>query len=269
MKIKDYILRILSMLLILTLLCGVLVGCAGNDDDTIPFNKGATRVIAHRGLSGLAVENSEAAFVAAGERSYYGIETDVRRTADGEFVISHDSDLERLSGEKISVEESTLAELKSVSLYDESGKKDGSVRILTLEEYILISKRYGKQAILEFKSSFTEEEIGEIVARIDALGYLECVTFISFDYDELLTVRKYSPSQPVQYLFSSLDDGLFERMSRDRISAAIKYTYVNRSVVERFHAVGLEVNTWTVDSVAIAEQMCRMGVDYITTNILE
>ena len=53
--------------------------------NTIKFNHYGTQVVAHRGLSGIERENTAAAFVAAGNRSYYGIETDIWRTADGHF----------------------------------------------------------------------------------------------------------------------------------------------------------------------------------------
>ena len=56
------------------------------------------RMIAHRGVSGLERENTNAAFVAAGNRSYYGIETDVHRTKDGHYVIFHDDNMLRLTG---------------------------------------------------------------------------------------------------------------------------------------------------------------------------
>ena len=55
--------------------------------DTIKFNKKNVKIIAHRGLSGIECENTNAAFVAAGNRSYFGIETDVHITADGKFVL--------------------------------------------------------------------------------------------------------------------------------------------------------------------------------------
>ena len=57
--------------------------------DTIKINKGNAQIVAHRGLSGLERENTASAFVAAGNRSYFGIETDVRPTADGHFVLLH------------------------------------------------------------------------------------------------------------------------------------------------------------------------------------
>ena len=58
--------------------------------DVIRIDSKQTKMVAHRGLSGLERENTCAAFVAAGNRSYFGIETDVHTTRDGKFVIIHD-----------------------------------------------------------------------------------------------------------------------------------------------------------------------------------
>ena len=66
--------------------------------DTIKINKQITRIIAHRGLSGLERENTCAAFIAAANRSYYGIETDVHVTADGKYILIHDDDTTRVAG---------------------------------------------------------------------------------------------------------------------------------------------------------------------------
>mgnify|MGYP002627404479 CR=1 FL=1 len=66
--------------------------------DTVRLSSGTCRFVAHRGLSGLETENTCAAFLAAGLRGYWGIETDVHPTPDGRFVCSHDRDLRRISG---------------------------------------------------------------------------------------------------------------------------------------------------------------------------
>ena len=58
--------------------------------DTIKINRKNSKIIAHRGVCGLETENTAAAFIAAGNRSYYAIETDVQVTADGEFVVMHE-----------------------------------------------------------------------------------------------------------------------------------------------------------------------------------
>ena len=88
--------------------------------DTIKFNKANVKVVAHRGLSGLEPENTVAAFVAAGNRSYYGAECDVHVTKDGKFVVIHDETTDRISlGEyNINVEESDYKEIEKIVLPD-------------------------------------------------------------------------------------------------------------------------------------------------------
>ena len=156
--------------------------------DTIKINKKSTQIVAHRGLSGIERENTNAAFVAAGNRSYYGIETDIHRTSDGFFVVCHDFDLNRVGGVDMQVETSTLAELQSVVLFDKDGTKSrNDLRVSVLENYISICKRYEKHCVLELKSDFTEDEISKIVDIINGLGYLDNVTFISFNYQNLVS----------------------------------------------------------------------------------
>ena len=70
--------------------------------DTIKLNKNV-KMIAHRGLSGLERENTYPAFVAAGNRSYYGVETDVHVTKDKKFVIIHDETTARVSQNAVDI----------------------------------------------------------------------------------------------------------------------------------------------------------------------
>ena len=66
--------------------------------NTIIFdNKESIKMVAHRGVSGLEFENTCPAFVAAGVKSYYGIETDVHVTKDGKYIVAHDDDLKRIA----------------------------------------------------------------------------------------------------------------------------------------------------------------------------
>ena len=133
--------------------------------NTIQFeNKGNIKMIAHRGVSGLELENTCPAFVAAGVKSYYGIETDVHVTKDGKFIVVHDDDLKRIAGLDMSVEGSTFDELRAVRLKDTDGKTERADLFLpSLDEYINICKKYDKQAILELKN---EMKLKCILCRI-------------------------------------------------------------------------------------------------------
>ena len=91
--------------------------------DTIKINSGKTLMVAHRGMSGIEKENTFAAFVAAGNRNHYGIETDVHVTVDGKFVCIHDDTTGRVAIDNLVVEESTFDTLRNLLLTDVDGKK--------------------------------------------------------------------------------------------------------------------------------------------------
>ena len=238
--------------------------------NTIKFDKKSVRVIAHRGLSGIEVENTNSAFVAAGNRSYYGIETDIYKTADGHFIVGHDDNYKRLSGEEIYLEKETLARLQEVIFFDKDGTKGRvDLRPATLESYLSIVKKYEKHAILELKSEFTDEEIAKIIDIVKSYDYLENVTFISFIYENLTKVKRILPNQSAQYLFWKVTDEEIARLVRDKIDVDVWCKELTREQIEACHKAGLTVNCWTVDEIADGERFAEWGIDYITSNILE
>ena len=229
-------------------------------------------MIAHRGLSGLERENTCAAFVAAGNRSYFGIETDVHRTADGQYVIIHDDTTTRVTGQELVVEETDMATLRQLRLFDVgTDLPRGDLCLPTLEEYITICKKYEKVAVLELKNRMPDEAVWEIAEIVTDLGYMENTIFISFSLDNLIALRAKYPEQKAQYLVSRIEDpeGLLEKLKMHRLDLDARHTALTRELVEHIHAEGLEVNVWTVDTPEDADRVMAMGVDYITSNILE
>ncbi len=241
--------------------------------DTIKINKGAVKMVAHRGASGLERENTVPAFLAAGNRSYFGIETDIHRTADGKYVVIHDETTSRVTrgAANINVEENPYDAVKDLVLPDKDGttvRQD--IRIPLLAEYIHICKKYDKVCVLELKNAFNKEEIREIVAIIREYDYLDRVIFISFVLTNCLTLRELLPQQPVQWLTSKeLTRELMQTLVEQRLGLDSYYKALTQEVIDGLHAEGLEVNCWTVDDPAWAEKLVAMGVDYITSNILE
>lgn len=240
--------------------------------DTIRINHDQTRMIAHRGLSGLERENTNAAFVAAGNRSYFGIETDVHKTSDGVFVIIHDEHTQRISGgmHDVNVENSPFSEVQAITLPDLDGKVRSDLRIPTLEEYVRICKKYGKICVLELKNTFEAEDIRTIIEIIREQAYLENVIFISFVLENCVILRQMLPEQPIQWLTScAVDDALIETLCRYHFALDSDYKYLTQDIVSKLHAHGIEVNCWTCNNPGDGEALVKMGVDYITSNILE
>ena len=227
-------------------------------------------MVAHRGLSGIEKENTNSAFVAAGNRSYFGIETDIHSTRDGDFVVMHDDNMNRVAGEDIEVERVALSRIQQVVLFDKDGTRDRlDLRAPTLANYISICKKYEKHAVLELKSDFSDAQISDIIDIIRSYDYLENLTFISFNYENLKRVRRILPSQSVQFLFKEITDELVERLKADRFDIDIFYKSLTKENIDLFHSLGMKVNCWTVDIPEDAERLAEWGVDFITSNILE
>lgn len=238
--------------------------------NTIKFEKNNTLIIAHRGVSGLEKENTNSAFVAAGNRSYYGIETDIHKTKDGNFVVNHDGDFKRVAGEEIVIEEATLEEIQNIVLYDmDNSKARFDLRPTTLQNYLSICKKYEKHSIIELKSNFTDLDISEIVKIASEYQQLENTTFISFNYENLLKLRKILPNQSAQYLFWKITDEELERLVKDKIDIDVWCRDLTKEQIEKAHSLGLKVNCWTVDTQEEGERLASWGIDFITSNILE
>lgn len=171
--------------------------------DSVKIDKKNTRMVAHRGLSAVERENTSPAFLAAATRSYFGIETDVHVTADGQFVVVHDETLERVSEGKvkINVEKSRFSDFSDVILPDlDKSLVRRDIKVPLLSEYISICKKYSKVCVLELKNDFSREDIVRMTLEIDALEYLDSMIFISFSYDNCVILRSLLPKAKIQLL---------------------------------------------------------------------
>ena len=237
--------------------------------DTIHLNDPRVKMVAHRGVSGLERENTCAAFVAAGNRSYFGVETDIHRTTDGAFVVYHDDHTSRLTEVDLVVEECTLEQLRALRLKDMDDQVRGDLCLPTLEEYVRICKKYDKTCVLELKNHFEPKDVEKVIEIIRGLDWLEKTVFISFDLPNMLCIRQLLPEQKAQYLVSQIADDLLDILRDNRLDLDIYYKSLTKDFVRAVHAIGQEVNVWTVNTLEEAQTMAEMGVDFITTNIVE
>lgn len=239
--------------------------------DTLHLHDGGVKMIAHRGLSGLETENTCSAFVAAGNRTYFGIETDVHRTRDGKYIIIHDDRTGRVADQDLPVEDTDFSVLRALRLKDRNGDDArGDLILPTLEEYIRVCRRYEKTAVLELKNHMEPDDIANIIETVQGENHLQKTIFISFDLPNLICLRSMSPRQKAQYLIEDrVPDGLIPTLDRYHLDLDIDYTLLTQTLVRQVHAAGHEVNVWTVNSLADARRLTAWGVDYITSNIIE
>lgn len=238
-------------------------------NDTIKMHALNVDIIAHRGLSGLERENTNAAFIAAGNRSFFGIETDIHKTLDGHFVVYHDDNTLRLTDVDWNIEEHTLTELRTLTLKDLDGNIRADLVLPTLQEYVRICKKYNKVSVLELKNHFEEYDVHSVIEIIKEEGWLEHTIFISFDLANLICIRKALPKQPLQYLAKMLTEETFEIMLKYQLDADVDHENLDKQWVKRIHDAGRLINVWTVDKLEDGLRMLKIGVDQITSNILE
>ena len=239
--------------------------------DTIKIDNKQVKMVAHRGLSGLEKENTCSAFVAACNRAtYFGVQTDVHRTADGQYIIFHDDNTARVGIDPMVIEETTFDTLRKLQLTDIDGKRGRiDLTMPTLMEYIEICKKYGKHCVLELKNQFKAGDVYKIAGMIEKAGYLDHVIFISFALKNLIYLRRRYPQQPAQFLIKEWDDKVLKALETYNLGIDIYYRSATPENVQKVHALGQEYNVWTVNEAVDGEALVEMGVDYITTNILE
>lgn len=241
--------------------------------DTVKIESKQTKIIAHRGLSGIERENTCPAFVAACNRSYFGVETDVHVTGDKKFVIIHDETTERVSNGAhiINVEENDYSAVQDIILPDSDGsviRRD--IRIPLLSEYISICKKYNKVCVLELKNRMEDDDLKAIFEEIKSLDYIENVIFISFSFENCVFARKQLPQNEIQWLTDAdVTEEMIKKLVDSNMNLDIYHKKLTKENIAALHSNGIKVNCWTCDDAERAKELIDFGVDFITTNILE
>ena len=237
----------------------------------------STLLIAHRGASREAPENTLAAFGLAWQQGADGIEADFRLTRDGRVVCLHDASTGRTAGVDMAVAEASLDELKQLDVGRWKGARWQGERIPTLEE-VLDRLPAGKRLFIELKSG---PEIIEPMRRILTAGNVpvELLRLLAFDaqlvarlkeqlpgirvclnldYRWSLRTRSWSPSR-------AEIQATLEQSGADGLSSQA-HGLLDAQFVAELHRSGKEVHVWTVDSARSAGHYRDLGVDSIMTN---
>lgn len=236
--------------------------------NTIKLDKKNILMIAHRGLSGIETENTECAFVAAGNRSYYGIETDVHMTKDGKYVVHHDENLQRVFGVNAIIKDMTFDEIRKIQ-QTENGDKAAYSVVPTLKEYLDTCKKYEMKSVLELKIEYDEKHLKEIIAEVEKAGQTDDIIYISFYASDIEKMRNLLPTARLQFLCGEINDQTIDFCVKNGADIDVYYPALTKETVAKLKSAGVKINCWTVNDKAAAENLVSLDVDYITTNILE
>lgn len=223
-----------------------------------------TKFIAHRGSSQEEKQNTVAAFRRASESGAYGVETDVRITKDGVFVAFHDKSAARLCGKHKKIENTDFVMLQKLKVFDRQRRH----RIPTFLEYLQNCKASGKVAVVEIKSSLTEEQTEKLIEIINTEDYLSKSIFLSFNKQVLSYIRLNLPDQPIQLLAYKYKHEDLEFCQGNKSDIDIYHRRLTKERINEYHNHGIKVNCWTVNGGKRSKLLQEWGVDYITTDKL-
>jgi glycerophosphoryl diester phosphodiesterase len=213
-------------------------------------------VIAHRGDSSNALENSLESIHRALSLSVDMIEIDIRRSRDNGLYVMHDKSTGRTAGKNINIERANSEKIAKVRL------KNNEL-IPTLEDVLqLVAGKCGLN--LEIKSSGA----GALTAQyLLASGYKGLILVSSFHEDEVAAAQRVMPLLPASLILDVFTiRAIPSYLARGYKVISLRKTTVNEELVAACHEQGLQVYVWTVDEEAEMQKFIDWGVDGIYSN---
>jgi glycerophosphoryl diester phosphodiesterase len=236
----------------------------------------AVLVVAHRGASREAPENTLPAFELAWEQGADAIEGDFHLTKDGKVVCLHDRDTGKVADRKLEVSQSTLAELRTLDVGRKTGAQFRGTFIPTIAE-VFATVPGRKKIYVEIKCG--PEIIPALLREVGrAKLQTEQIVFISFKADVIRILKERAPAHKAYWLCSlkksrsgalqpSLPEALttLKKIGADGMSSG--KDGIDRTYIEGLTSAGFEYHVWTVNEIAEAKRFAKLGAKSITTDL--
>lgn len=232
------------------------------------LSKAQTKIIAHRGFSSLAPENTLIAFQKAIECKADYFELDVHKTMNDSIVVIHDSSVDRTSSNdaKGVITEMNYSDLATLTVgYPvKFGDKYENEKIPTLREALELAK--GKiKVCIEIKTYGAEKEILKI---INDLGVKNDVIIFSFSYPILAKIRQLDKNISILYLINRADELTLDyaKIIDSNAIGVGNETTLTKEYLNFAHNKGIEVWKWTVNNEDDMQQLMDIGLDGLITD---
>lgn len=222
-------------------------------------------VMAHRGLSADAPENTLYAFSDAISVGADFIELDVQQTRDGVLVVMHDSNLKRTTGVNKDIWDVDYADIQNLDAGSWFDPAYANARIPTLEETLQFVDKRAKLNI-EIKptkhgSDTLEQDVAELITQYQ---YTDACYVTSFSYGSLKKVKEVNLEIRTGYLMSVAYGQFYSLKYADAFS--LNKVFVTSQVVNAAHQQGKQIFAWTVNSMSEVRSLCNLHVDSIITD---
>lgn len=226
-------------------------------------------LIAHRGFSCQAPENTIAAIKKAAEFGFDTVEIDVRQTADSVWVVSHDSDIKGMTDKSGKISSYTYYDLITANIDNGANHKNyGGLKISTLDQMLQACLANGIKPMIEIKD-YTDDGLDSLLQIIDKNGFTESCTVISFDREVLTKVREKNDKIRLYALVSKLNKDNLEKCLEDPtigVSFNGHQKINSEKKINQLQDAGITLACWTVDDKETMQKYYDMGVTTFVTN---
>ena len=232
---------------------------------------GAVEIIAHRGFSARAPENTIAALTLALEEGATAVEFDLRTSGDGNPVLMHDKTLSRTTNGIGKVEELSLGELTKLDAGSWFNSTFEGERVPSLAEALECLKVQVKTIFAELKGESTTQNLRNVVSITRAAGLLDKTVFIAKDWSLLDELRRHAPEALVGPIVERREQTheAFTRVTNDPralLDFDARILLKDPDIARYAKRNGVEIAVWTVDNIGDADVLLEFGVRRITTN---
>ena len=230
-------------------------------------------IIAHRGFSSIAPENTLAAFEQAIARGASSIEFDIQLSADSVPVIFHDATLERITGVSGKVRDKNLSQLQTLDAGKWFGAEFLGQKIPTLKEALSILKNIDKFLYFDVKPhcEWSDSEVASFVNTLNDAGIKEKCVITSFSDRFLGQVRRLSDGLAIGHIVANLEAYKTQLVkavvNRDNlISSQYRVLLENPALIQASRIQGVDIVAWTVDDRSDMQKLVDLGITRIVTN---
>lgn len=220
-------------------------------------------IMAHRGASGKAPENTIAAVKQAIKDGADWVEIDVQETKDGAVIVIHDSDLMKLANVNTKIWEGTLKELQQSDVGSWFDPKFAGEKIPTLKQVLQEAKGKAK-VLIELKYYGHDIALAQkVVDIVEELDMSKEIALMSLEPSQLKKIKTLRPDWDIGILFSML---VGDMAKMDVNFLAVNMAMIHPGFIRETHAIGKKLYVWTVDDPLSMFKMLSLNVDGIITN---
>ena len=234
---------------------------------------------AHRGFSGYYPENTILSINKAQQYGFKGVEVDVRYTLDGDWVLMHDSTVDRTTNGTGVVSNLTTNYIKSLEIDGGNGVEFlkatygmGDKKVPFLYEALEVCNRNGLYLQIEIKPSGLNY-IDDLLSMIEDYNMVDKVFIISSNYSQLEFIRNISDKFMLMYVVDSVTESIINdvyALGNCGISANYNSNSLNvKDLIKQCHNKNIVIGFWTVNSLTTADDLVGMGADFITTDTVK